>query len=166
MWEEITERFQSEPAKQEVVEFLLRRGYSVDEEMGVHADGIELNNQAIAEEVGVDRRTVGNTIESILADEELRAVFENLSTIPFLREAAPVLGLHVIEVRVSEPGETGLLSAISDVFADHGVLIRQAVVEDPYFSPRPTFVAIVGDFDSDLITELNSLAFVESVVCK
>ena len=164
MWSEVSERYASEPAKQEVIKFILERGYSVDEELGIHSDGIKLQNSEIAVAIGVDRRTVNKTVESILDDDEIRTVFENLTSIPFLREAAPVLDLHVIEVQVSDAEETGLLSKLSQVFADNDVLVRQAIVEDPYFSDQPTFIAIIENFENELITDLKTMDFVETVV--
>jgi predicted regulator of amino acid metabolism with ACT domain len=164
MWAEIIELFDDQPAKQETVKYLLKHGYSVDEDHGINANGAAITNTALAEQIGVDRRVVSETAEEILETPELREIFQNLSFIPFLEEAAPVLGLSVITVQVTDAKEPGLLAAITEVFADHDIMVRQAIVEDPYFTKQPQFVAIVDDtVPGELIIELDNLEFTTAV---
>jgi predicted regulator of amino acid metabolism with ACT domain len=160
----VMEEFDTAPAKRRVVELLLRRGYAVDDEGRVVSDGIEIPYKHIQDEIGVDRRVVKSTTEAILADDELRSLFRNLSSISFLADAAPELGLSVISVGVSDAAEPGLLAELTAVFDRHGVVIRQAVAEDPHFSSEPGFTAIVdGEVPGELITDLNAVAFVTHV---
>ncbi|MFB6138517.1 MAG: amino acid-binding protein [Halobacteriaceae archaeon] len=160
----VLEKFDASPGKRRVVELLLRRGYAVDEEGRVVSDGIEIPYKHIQDEIGVDRRVVKSTTEAILADDELRAVFQNLSSISFLREAAPELGLSVISVGVADAAEPGLLAELTAVFAEHEVVLRQCVAEDPFFSAEPGFTAIVdGEVPGALLTDLSALPFVTDV---
>ncbi|MFB6136092.1 MAG: amino acid-binding protein [Halobacteriaceae archaeon] len=162
--EQVLRKFDSSPGKRQVVELLLQRGYSVTEDERVVSDGIEIPYKHIQDEIGVDRRVVKSTTEAILADEELRDVFQNLSSISFLKQAAPQLGLSVIDVGVSDAAEPGLLADLTAVFADHEVVLRQCVAEDPYFSQDPGFTAIVdGEVPGELITDLSALPFVTHV---
>lgn len=161
---EVLARFEDSPGKRRVVELLLQRGYAVDADGRVVSDGIEIPYKHIQDEIGVDRRVVKSTTEAILADEELRTVFENLSSISFLKRAAPELGLSVIAVDVAEAAEPGLLAELTAVFAEHEVILRQCVAEDPYFSRDPGFTAIIdGEVPGALLTDLSALPFVTGV---
>jgi predicted regulator of amino acid metabolism with ACT domain len=158
------DRFDDEPAKQEVVRFLLQHGYAVDEENGINTNGMSLSDSDIAATLGVDRRVVSKTAETICQDDELQQIFRNLSSVPFLENTADVLGLSVITVQVDDAAETGLLADIAQVFTDYEVMIRQAVVQDPFFTEQPQFVAIIdGTPPEGMMIDLKKLEFSEGV---
>lgn len=161
MWAEIMAQFENHTKKQEVVEALLRRGYSVSQDGDIEANGVRIADQRLARDIGVGRRTVRNTADEIASDPQLLDVFNNLSSVPFLEDAASILGLTVITVTVEDATETGILAALTAIFDEHDVLIRQAIVQDPYFTNKPQFTAIVEEFNSELVAEINSLEFVE-----
>lgn len=159
MWETIMARFDEGTQEQAVIEYLLDHGLSVDKETGINADGLDIEPEAVAEQVGVDKRTVEETVEEIQADTELIDVFQSLSSLPFLEEASPVLGLSVVTVQVSTAEESGLLSSIAEVFERHDIVIRQAMVEDPNAAEFPQFVAILENtVPSELIINLENLS--------
>jgi len=96
MFEQIMEKFSDSPSQQQVIRLLLERGFSVNDDGRVVSGGIEIPNTGIAREVGVDRRVVDATTDAILADDELRPIFQNISAIPSLMDLAPVLDLTVL----------------------------------------------------------------------
>lgn len=102
MFDEIMEKFEGSPSQQAVIRLLLERGFSVSDEGRVVSGGIEIPNTQIAGEIGVDRRVVDSTTDAILEDEELRRIFQNISSIPSLMDLAPVLDLTVITVEVGD----------------------------------------------------------------
>lgn len=164
MWDEIMDKFEGSPSQKEVIKLLLERGFSVNDEGRVVSGGIEIPNTQIAREINVDRRVIDSTTSTILEDEELRDIFQNISSIPSLKDVAPVLGLSVLTVEVDEPSSTGIIAEISTIIADHGISIRQAVSDDPYFSDDPTFTVITnGDIPGDLIEDLMDLDYVKKV---
>lgn len=164
MWDRIMEKFRGSPGQREVIKLLLERGFSVNEDGRVVSGGIEIPNTQIAREIDVDRRVVDSTTTAILEDPELSNIFRNISSIPSLKDLAPVLGLAVLTIRVEDASSTGVLAELTRVFADHGVSIRQAVSDDPYFTDEPKFTVIVnGDVPGTLVTELTELGFVEEV---
>ncbi|MDY7081864.1 MAG: amino acid-binding protein, partial [Halobacteria archaeon] len=157
-------KFDDSPSQQRVIKLLLERGFSVNDEGRVVSGEIEIPNTQIAQEVGVDRRVVDSTTSAILEDDELRGIFQNISSIPSLMDVAPVLGLTVLTIEVKDAASTGILAELSRIIADHGISIRQAVSDDPYFTDEPKFTVITNsDVPGDVITEIAELGFVEEV---
>ncbi len=164
MFDEIMEKFEDSPSQQAVIRLLLERGFSVNEDGRVVSGGIEIPDTGIAREVGVDRRVVDATTDAILADPELERIFRNISTVPSLRDLAPVLDLTVLTVYVHSADEPGILAEVTGMIADRGISIRQAVTEDPEFTDEPSLSVITGgDLPGELITELRELSFVRKL---
>ena len=164
MFDEIMEKFEGSPSQQTVIRLLLERGFSVNDNGRVVSGGIEIPNTQIAREAGVDRRVVDSTTDAILADEELKRIFQNISHIPSLMDLAPVLDLSVVTVSVTQAGETGILASVTGIIADAGISIRQAVSEDPEFTDEPRLYIITDEpLPGDVITQLNALPFVRTL---
>jgi len=157
-------KFEESPGQRAVVGLLLERGFSVNDEGRVVSGGIEIPYTQVADEAGVDRRVVDSTTDAVLEDGELRDIFGNISSIPSLRDVAPVLGLSVLTIRVDDAASTGVVAEIARVIADEGVSIRQAVTDDPYFADEPAFTIITnGEVPGGLIKRVSELGFVEKV---
>ena len=164
MFDEIMEKFEGSPSQQEVVRLLLERGFSVSEEGRVISGGIEIPDTQIARELGVDRRVVDSTTDAILADDDLRPIFRNISSIPSLRDLAPVLDLTVLTVEVRDAEQSGIVATVTSMIADRGVSIRQAITEDPEFTDEPRLYVITGEaLPGELLTDLKDLEFVRRV---
>jgi len=163
----IMRRFEDSPGQRAVVELLLERGFSVNDEGRVVSGGIEIPYTQVAREVGVDRRVVDSTTERILEDEELRDIFQNISSVPSLRDVAPVLGLSVLTIRVKDASSTGVVTEIAGIIADHRVSIRQAVTDDPYFADEPAFTVITGsEVSGELVKEIAEVEYIEGIDIK
>jgi hypothetical protein len=161
MFDEIMRKFEDSPSQQAVIRLLLERGFSVNDEGRVVSGGIEIPNTGIAREIDVDRRVVDATTDAILADEELKHIFQNISAIPSLRDLAPVLDLTVLTVDVLDADEPGIVATVTGLLADHGISIRQTISEDPEFTDEPVLYIIMdADLDGDIINELRELPFV------
>ncbi|GGM70505.1 putative regulator of amino acid metabolism with ACT domain [Halarchaeum rubridurum] len=164
MFEDIMRKFEGSPGQQAVIRLLLERGFSVNDDGRVVSGDIEIPNTQLAGEVGVDRRVVDSTTDAILADEELRRIFQNISQIPSLMDLAPVLDLTVVTVAVHDADEPGLVATVTGLLADHDVSIRQTISEDPEFTDEPRLYLVVdADLPGDVVTELMALPFVRSV---
>jgi len=163
-FERIMEKFEGSPSQQAVVRLLLERGFSVNEDGRVVSGGIEIPDTQIARELDVDRRVVDSTTDAILDDDELRPIFRNISSIPSLRDLAPVLDLTVLTVDVQDAEQSGIVATVTSMIADCGVSIRQAITEDPEFTDEPRLYVITGEpLPGDLLTDLKDLAFVRRV---
>jgi predicted regulator of amino acid metabolism with ACT domain len=164
MFDEIMRKFEGSPSQQAVIRLLLERGFSVNDDGRVVSGGIEIPNTGIAREIGVDRRVVDSTTDAILADPELRRIFQNISSIPSLMDLAPVLDLTVLTVEVDDADAPGIVATVTARIAERDISIRQTISEDPEFTDEPKLYLITdSDIPGDLLTELSNLDFVRRV---
>ncbi|MES3516372.1 MAG: amino acid-binding protein [Natronomonas sp.] len=164
MFDEIMQKFEDSPSQQAVIRLLLERGFSVNDEGRVVSGGIEIPNTGIAREIDVDRRVVDTTTDAILADDELRRIFQNISAIPSLMDLAPVLDLGVLTVRVTDADQPGIVARVTGLIAESGVSIRQTISEDPEFTDEPCLYVITdGPLPGELLNEIRALGFVRSI---
>ena len=161
MFDEIMEKFADSPSQQRVIRLLLERGFSVNDEGRVVSGGIEIANTGIAREVGVDRRVVDATTDAILADDELRPIFKNISAIPSLMDLAPVLDLTVLTIGVGDAEQPGIVAQVTAAIADRDISIRQTISEDPEFTDEAKLYIITDEeIPGELINEIRRLEFV------
>ncbi len=167
MWTIIQETFKNHPAQEKVIRLLLERGFQIKPPGRVVSGGIEIPHTQIANEIEVDRRVVDATCETISKDEKLMQIFQNVRTIPFLRDVAPFLGLGVIVISPDNAARKGLLGAVATAVSEHGIIIRQAVSDDPYLTENPQLTIITeGKASGDLLNSLTRIKGVKSVtVC-
>jgi hypothetical protein len=164
MFDEIMAKFEGSPSQQAVIRLLLERGFSVNEEGRVVSGGIEIPNTGIAREISVDRRVVDSTTDAILADEELEAIFRNISQIPSLMDLAPVLDLSTLTIAVTDAGQVGIVASVTGLLAENGISIRQTVSEDPEFTDEPRLYIVTDEpIPGDLINEIRDLGFVRKL---
>ncbi|MFA4936091.1 MAG: amino acid-binding protein [Candidatus Methanoperedens sp.] len=164
MWTIIQEKFKNHPAQEKVIRMLLERGFQINEQGRVVSGSIEIPHTQIANDIGVDRRVVDATCETIAKDTQLVAIFRNIRTMPFLREVAPLLGLGVIVIAPDNAARKGLLGAVATAVAEHGITIRQAVSDDPYLTENPKLTIITeGKVSGELVNTLTKIKGVKSV---
>lgn len=164
MWTIIQEKFKNHPAQEKVIRLLLERGFQIKPPGRVVSGGIEIPHTQIANEIEVDRRVVDATCETISKNEKLMQIFQNVRTIPFLRDVAPFLGLGVIVISPDNAARKGLLGAVATAVSEHGITIRQAVSDDPYLTENPQLTIITeGKASGDLLNSLTRIKGVKSV---
>ncbi len=164
MWNVIQEKFKNHPAQEKVVRLLLERGFQINAKGRVVSGNIEIPHTQIANEIEVDRRVVDATCETIMQDKKLMQIFQNVRTIPFLRDVAPYLGLGVIIIQPDNAARKGLLGAVATAGAEHGIIIRQAVSDDPYLTENPRLTIITeGKVSGELVNALTKIEGVKSV---
>lgn len=164
MWTVIQEKFKNHPAQEKVIRLLLERGFQINEEGRVVSGTIEIAHTQVANEIGVDRRVVDATCETILRDTTLKEIFRTVRTIPFLRDVAQYLGLGVIIITPDNAARKGLLGSVATAVAEHGMVIRQAVSDDPYLTEDPKLTIITeGKIRGDLVNTLTGVEGVKSV---
>jgi predicted regulator of amino acid metabolism with ACT domain len=164
MFDEIMRKFEGSPSQQAVIRLLLERGFSVNDEGRVVSGGIEIPNTGIAREIDVDRRVVDSTTSAILEDEQLRRIFQNISSIPSLMDLAPVLDLSVLTVEVGDADQPGIVGEVTSRLAAHDISIRQTISEDPEFTDDPKLYLVTDDpLPGELLNELSALPFVRKI---
>ncbi len=142
MWTKIEESFGGYPAQKKVAVLLLERGFQINDKGRVVCGKIEIPHSQIGKEIGVDRRVVDATVARILKDKKLKEIFTSLHSIAFLRDIAPKLGLGVIVISVEDASKPGIIGRVTSKIADHEIVIRQAIADDPYFKENPVFTVI------------------------
>lgn len=164
MWKNIEETFREFPAQKRVALFLLEKGLQVKENGKVACDGVEIPSTSLSRRLGVDRRIVDSTARKILENETLRKVYTKLLPIANLRVVAPEIGLGVISISVKDAKKPGIIEKITDCVAKEGVVIRQAVADDPYFVDEPRFTIITAEkVHGSLLEELKNLEGVSEI---
>ena len=164
MFDEIMQKFEGSPSQQAVIRLLLERGFSVNDDGRVVSGGIEIPNTGIAREIDVDRRVVDSTTTAIRDDDELRRIFQNISSIPSLMDLAPVLDLSVLTIEPNNAERSGIVAEVTGLLADRDISIRQTVTEDPEFTDEPRLYVVTGDpIPGDLLNELSALEFVRRI---
>ena len=144
MWKRIQVLFETHSERLQVAEFLLKNGFAVRGNR-IFVNEIEVPTLKVARAVGVDRRTVSETIRAIDRDRKVRTVFPKIESAgPSLRATAKQLGLGVVEITADNPNKVGILANASRVLAEHGISIRQALVDDPELNPDPK-LTLIGD---------------------
>ena len=164
MFDEIMEKFEGSPSQQAVVRLLLERGFSVNAEGRVVSGDIEIPNTQLASEIGVDRRVVDSTTDALLADDELRPIFRNISAVPSLRDLAPVLDLSVLTVAVTDAERSGIVAAVTSEIAERDISVRQTISEDPEFTDEPRLSIITDEpLPGEVLTAIREFAFVRKL---
>jgi uncharacterized protein len=144
MWERIRALFETHPERLRVAKFLLQNGLSIKGDK-LYVNEVEIPTLKVARVIGVDRRTVNETIRAMSTDREIKMVFSKLESAgPSLRAVAKQMGLGVVEIVADEPNKVGILANAAGVLAEHGISIRQALVDDPEMNPDPK-LTLIGD---------------------
>ncbi len=164
MWKKIYAHFQKYPAQHKVVEMLLAYGLRVEKEK-IFCGKIELSDAKIARAIGVDRRAVVNTIDTINKNKELRKIFSSLQPTCHLKESAPQMNWGVIEIIPVDASMPGILSSVSSIIAKAEISIRQAIVDDYQLAEEPKlFIVTEKSLPGSLLSKLRNARGVKGVV--
>ncbi len=163
MWAVLMEHFQRYPAQEKIVRLLIRNGLRVRDGK-IYSGDIELSDSAVGRAAGVDRRIVSAAAQTIEKNTELARIFTHFQPTLHLKDVAPNLGWGVIEIVPDNASRPGILAGVSNVISSEGISIRQAVVDDPYFSEEPKlFIVTEKNVPSTLIPTMQKVAGVKSV---
>ena len=164
LWSQIKKFFKDLPAQERVARLLFERGFQVRKDGKVVSGGIEIPHTQIAKEVGVERRAVDSTVQTILMKSELTRIYANLRQVCSLQEVAREFNLSVIVFVPENAAQTGIIADVTKIVSENGLSIRQALAEDPSTSENPKLTLILeGDIPSDLIGEIRRLPGTRSI---
>ena len=106
-----------------------------------------------------------SSIRAIEADRELSEIFAGIRSAGHsLKEVAKHLGLGVIEITQANARTPGILARSSTLLAEKGIIIRQAIVDDPELSPEPKLTIIANTkIPGELIPKFLKIRGVEKV---
>jgi len=156
--------FSKRKAGLQVARLLIEHGIRVDPSGRFYVGEVEVADVSLARAAGVDRRVVRDTATFILGDRRLKTIFQKLRPAgSSLAEVASVLGYGVLKV-AADPHKPGIIAGVSKVLADRGVLIRQALADDPDLHPEPLLTLVVeGHVPAEALEELRGLPNVKSI---
>ncbi len=164
MWSRVSEQFKGQKVRLDVARRMLEYGIRVSDDGGLFVGGLEVDYSALARDVGADRRVVKQTAEQIRKDPFLHSVFSRIT--PVGASLVPVvsrLGYSAIVIE-ADPRMAGVLSEAAAVLARHGIVVRQALADDPDMIPSAKLTLVVeGQIPGEVLSELNSLKMVRSV---
>ena len=164
MWSKIEKFFKELPAQERVAQLLFERGFQVNEQYKVVSGGIEIPHTQIAKEVGVERRAVDSTVQTILSTPELKRIYMNLRQVCSLQEVAREFDYSVIVFVPQDANQTGIISNVTRIVSEKGLGIRQVLAEDPSTSTHPKLTLILeGEIPSELFGEIKKLPGTRSV---
>ena len=165
MWLAVLKYFEKQPARMKVVKLLLERGFQVKPPGKIVSGNIEIPHVQVAKEVGVDRRTVKETVKIILENPELRRIFENLRQVCFLKEVAKVFGWDVIVYVPVDARKPGIIAEVAKVISRHGLSIRQIIAEDPDLTEEPKlYIVLEGRAPPEVVAELKNLPITKNII--
>ncbi|MFQ6073581.1 MAG: amino acid-binding protein [Candidatus Bathyarchaeia archaeon] len=164
MWGRIERHFKDLPAQLRVAKLLFQKGFQVREDGKVVTGGIEIAHSQIAREVGVERRAVDSTVQTILSKPELKRIYMNLRQVCSLEEVAREFNLGVIVFVPENARQKGIIANVTKKVSEKGLSIRQALAEDPGMSAHPKLTLIIeGEIPPELIDEIRKLPGTRSV---
>lgn len=160
------DRFKGYPSQEKVAKILLENGLRVEDGHAFCGD-IELGDSAIGRACGVDRRVVRATLERITAEADLGRIFSRLRCTLSMSELAPVIGCSTIVITPTDARIPGILADVTRVLYDHGISVRQAMVDDSGDEGRAVLVVVVySRIPSQVISDLKYCHGVDSVLLK
>lgn len=164
MWSRVSEQFTGQKVRLEVARKMLEYGIRVSGDCRLFIGGLEVDYSALARDIGADRRVVKQTAQQIHDDDFLFAVFSRIT--PTGASLVPVisrLGYSAIVIE-ADPRAAGVISAATAALAKHGIVVRQALADDPDMTPRARLTLVVeGHVPGSVIDELDSIETVKSV---
>ena len=167
MWRQIQRKFTRQKSRLSVVRTMIELGVGIDESGSLKVGVLSVGDSALANAAGVDRRVVRNAINQILKDNDLRAIFTKVKPIgTSLVDLSKELGYSVMVVN-SDPHKPGVISGISTILSKYNVVIRQALADDPDFTPNPVLTLVLdGQVPSEALSLIRSLKIVKSLTLK
>ncbi|MBI2185173.1 MAG: amino acid-binding protein [Thaumarchaeota archaeon] len=167
MWPQIKDRLAKQPERLSIVRKMVELGIRVSEDARFYLGDVEISDTAIARAVNVDRRVVRSSAEQILQDAQLKTILSKLKPSgASLVDVAQELGYQVIVI-TADPHKPGVISVVTSILAEYGVVVRQALADDPDLTPEPKLTLVLqGTVPPEALVRARSVASVSSVTLR
>jgi len=166
MWAKLKPYFKGFPAQERIAQLMVTHGFRVKDGR-VSAGDVGLTDSAIARAVGVDRRVVTATLETIDKTPLLRDFFARLWPVCHLGNVAPMMGWGAIEILPTNASKPGILAGTSAIIAEAGIPVRQVIVDDPEVFEDPRAMLITEKpVPERLLPRIRNLDGVRGVVLR
>jgi len=164
MWPRIRAEFERQVVRPAVVRKMIECGLRVSDDLKLYVGDIEVDYLAVSRAVGVDRRVVKQTAEQIRRSPYLYSIFSKTKPLgTSLVDLVTLLGYTAVVVE-ADPKSTGIMAEVAEILSRHGMVVRQAVAEDPEMVPDAKMTLVVeGQLTGQAMEELNGLKVVKSI---
>jgi len=148
----------------EIVRKMIECGMRVSEDEKIYVDNVEVDYSAVARALDVDRRVVKQTAQQIRRNRYLFSLFSMTKPLgTSLVSLVSQLGYTAIIIE-ADPKSPGVMAGVAEILSRHGMVVRQAVAEDPEMVPDAKMTLVVeGQLTGQAMEELHSLKVVRSI---
>lgn len=164
VWKTLSEMFKDSPKKLYVAKQLFTYGLRIDEKGHILLRDVKIPYTSFAKAIGVDRRTVKETIIKLLQNDLTKRFFNNIEPAgPFLIKVLRLLKYRCLTIEVFED-KPGIIAMVATALAKRGVNIVQVLAEDPTLVERPKlYIIVAGDVPGDAISEILKDSNIKSI---
>lgn len=164
MWTNVRRQFERQVVRPDVVKKMIECGMRVSDDEKIYVGDVEVDYSAVARAVDVDRRVVKQTAEQIRRNRYLYSLFSKTkplgtSLVDLVRE----LGYTALVIQ-ADPKSPGVMAGVAEILSRHGMVVRQAVAEDPEMVLDAKMTLVVeGQLTGQALEELHALEVVSSM---
>ena len=164
MWPDVKKQFSRQIVRSDIVKKMIECGMRVTPDLKIYVDDVEVDYAAVARAVDVDRRVVKQTVEQIKENDFLYPIFSKIVPLgSSLVNVVAALGYKAIIVE-ADPRSPGVISAVAAILAKHGLVVRQALADDPDLVQDAKLTMVVeGELTGEVMEDLNKLGNVRSI---
>ena len=164
MWPNIRKQFERQVVRPDIVRKMIECGMRVSDDEKIYVDDVEVDYTAVANAVDVDRRVVKQTVQQIRRNRYLYSLFSMTRPLgTSLVSLVSQLGYSAIIIE-ADPKSPGVMARVAEILSRHGMVVRQAVAEDPEMVPDAKMTLVVeGQLTGPAMEELNGLDVVRSI---
>jgi len=163
---QLKDYFTGYPSQLAVAEAMLNHGISVRDDDAYVRD-IKQSDSALARAIGVDRRVVRSTIERILMNDDLSALFSRINCMADLSNAASFLGGSAIETVPEDDSRPGLMADIMNIVSQARLNVRQAVVSaGGDGEPTHLIITVDGNIDGSTLSSIRAVPGIASLIIR
>ena len=164
MWPNVRKQFDRQVVRPEIVRKMIACGMRVSEDEKIYVDDVEVDYTAVARALDVDRRVVKQTAQQIRRNRYLYSLFSKTRPLgTSLVDVVSQLGYTAIIIE-ADPKSPGVMAGVAEILSRHGMVVRQAVAEDPEMVPDARMTLVLeGQLTGQAMEELNGLKVVRSI---
>ena len=164
MWANVRKQFERQVVRPEIVRKMIQCGMRVSEDEKIYVDDVEVDYTAIANSLDVDRRVVKQTAQQIRRNRYLFSLFSKTKPLgTSLVDVVSQLGYTALVIE-ADPKSSGVMAGVAEILSRHGMVVRQAVAEDPEMVPDAKMTLVVeGQLTGRAMEELHGLTMVRSI---
>ncbi|MEM2339415.1 MAG: hypothetical protein QXW83_04360 [Nitrososphaerales archaeon] len=164
MWRKIEEKFSRQKSRAIIAKKMIELGIRVGEDLRLYVGDVEIDDVALARSLNIDRRVVRKTVNQIMSDDYLKNIFTRITPVgASFVNIAELFGWSVLVI-AADPHKPGVISGVTSILAKYGIVIRQALADDPDLVSEPRLTLIVeGKIPPEAIDQIRSLDVVKSL---